>query len=261
MKGTKKNKIPTLLAIAILVMGLVVGVVLVNRVQSFRLGANAPITPKDVRISNMTDESFTVSWITDKETFGFIKWGEKDKQLEKIAFGAIQNPSRIHYLTVSNLKPEKSYFFVINSDDTQFDNNGIPWQIETGPPLNKYPPSKVISGTILTKYGLPAKNALVYVNVAGSAPLSTTTGDDGTFLLPISHARTAHMDSYIQINDLTSLIEIYIQGGPLGIASAQTYPVSAKPLAPIRLGRFHNFKTINPLGGMEIPEAQVVIPQ
>src|SRR3989304_5866495 len=89
----RKSKIPTIIGIFILVFGLAAGVLLVRNQNFFRLGASAEFAPKDVRISNITDSSATVSWITDRETSGFVKWGEGQDSLDKTELDELTSQS------------------------------------------------------------------------------------------------------------------------------------------------------------------------
>ena len=111
----RKSKIPTIIGIFILVFGLAAGVLLVRNQNFFRLGASAEFAPKDVRISNITDSSATVSWITDKETSGFVKWGEGQDSLDKTELDELASQSFTHTLTLRNLTPQTTYSFKINS--------------------------------------------------------------------------------------------------------------------------------------------------
>ena len=256
----KKNKIPTLLGILLLVFGLAAGILLVQNRQIFRLGA-APLTsPNDIRITNITNSSFTVSWATDKETSGFILWGETESSLTKTELNEISETNETHSATIQGLSPENTYFFEISSDGTSFDNNGIPWQITTGPELLDQTISNSISGTILTATGTPAEKAIVYVTLAGASPLSTTTSQNGSWVIPISSARSQNLASFIDINETTTLIEISVQAGSRGIATAQIYPASAKPSPPIILGESLDFKNEPPSESGGIPKANINLP-
>ncbi len=71
----RRIKLPTILGVLVLLVGLVAGIFLINKTSVFKLGANVPSTPKNVRFSNITDNSLTVTWTTDIESEGFVKWG------------------------------------------------------------------------------------------------------------------------------------------------------------------------------------------
>ena len=256
----KKNKIPTLLGIILLVFGLAAGILLVQNKQIFRLGATPQASPKDIRITNITDSSFTVSWATDKEIGGFILWGETENSLTKTELNEIDEISDTHSVTIQGLFPDKTYFFELNSDGVSFDNNGIPWQISTGPKLVSQSISNSISGTILTATGTPADKVIVYVTLAGASPLSTTTSQNGSWVMPISSARSQNLTSFIEIDEANTLIEISVQAGPQGVATAQIYPTSARPAPPIILGESLDFKNESPSDAGGIPKAKINLP-
>ena len=89
----KKAKIPTIIGIILLIFGLATGVILVQNRQIFRLGAEGQNSPKDVRVSNIASSSLTVSWITDVQTTGFVKYGESSENLDKTKTESVATPS------------------------------------------------------------------------------------------------------------------------------------------------------------------------
>src|SRR3990170_8021404 len=105
----KKEKVPTILGIAFLILGIVAGGILINSKQIFRLRASSETAPKNVRISNINDGSFTVSWTTNKETQGFIVWGESSQSINKTRFESSDTSGFIHSLLIDNLSSSKSY--------------------------------------------------------------------------------------------------------------------------------------------------------
>ena len=255
----KKGRIPTTLGIAFLVVGIVAGVALIKNRQIFRLRASPEVLPKNVRVSNITDGSFTVSWVTDKETQGFIRWGA-NTSLDKTKIIPSDTPGFTHSFLIEGLSPSSVYYFNINSGGKEFDNNGVAWQVKTGLTIPNQPKANIISGSVISQAKTPVKNALVYVQVGGSSLLSTITSEEGTWVIPISAARTQNLSSYIPINDSTTLVEISVQTGPSNIASAQIYPVAAKPAPTIMLGQTHNFRSLSPEKEEEIPDASVALP-
>lgn len=257
----KKSKIPTIIGITLLVAGIASGVLLIQNRQIFKLGATPQVSSKDVRMTNITDSSFTVSWVTDVETESFIKWGESNSSQKNLAKDEINGKSYIHTVTVQGLSPETTYYFVINSNGTDFDNNGLPWEIKIGPVLSITSSRNLISGTILTSTGVPASQVLVYVSPAGSSPLSVTTSQNGGWLIPISSARTSDLNTFLKIDEQNTLIEISVQAGPLGVASAQIYPLAAKPAPAIILGQTHDFKNLTPSEEGGIPKATIELPE
>src|SRR3989344_7707037 len=103
-----RKKIPTLIGVVFLVAGVVAGVFLVQQREIFRLGASGENSPKDVRVSNITDSSFNVSWTTDRDTIGFVEWGETT-DLGQLARAEDSKLKRIHSLTIRQLTPSTNY--------------------------------------------------------------------------------------------------------------------------------------------------------
>lgn len=255
----KKSRIPTIVGLFILVFGLAAGLVLLQGRQIFRLGASADLTPDNVKVSNASDTTFTVSWVTSKEALGFIKYGKTATNLDKVANDANKKPSFTHTIPVSGLTPNTNYFFKINSGGQDFDNNQVPWEGATGATLPTVK-TNLISGSILTASGTPVENALVFVAAGEASSLSTTTSKNGNWIIPISSARDTGLGSYAAINEATTLLDITVYAGPSGIAAAQIYPQSARPAPPIILGQVNDFKNapINQLAGL--PEASIQVP-
>lgn len=259
MRNTKT--IPTIIGVVTIIIGITSGVFLVKNKQFFRPKASPDLNPKDIRITNVGSESFSVSWITGKASVGLVSWGENTSSIIKTAHSVLSSESRVHHANIEKLKPETKYYFTINSGGYEFDNEGIPWMIETAPRIPDPPQSNVISGTVLNKNNNPASEILVYVTVAGSSPLSTLTSDKGAWVVPISNTRTRDLNSYININESSTLIEILAQAGPEDMSLAQVYVESAKPAPPITLGGTYDFRSAQPQKDVDVPEAIVDLPE
>ena len=257
---TKKSKIPTIIALVLLIIGVVAGVFLVKNSQIFRLGASPDSAPQDVRISNISDTSFTVSWTTDKATSGVVKWGKSATNLDQPVNDELPNPGFVHSTTIKPLTPAATYFFKIYAGSQENDNNGVPWEVTTGPTLGQPTSNNIISGTVLTSTGEPVKDSLVYLTVDGGSLLSTLTSQNGSWLISISSARSKDLATLITIDESQTLVEISVNAGPAGISTAQVYPQAAKPLPPMVLGQVHDYKNLSASQVGDVPSAQVDLP-
>lgn len=257
----KSNKIPTILGIIILVIGTFAGVFFLNMNQVFRIGADSASSPKDIRIGNLSDNSATVSWITDKESVDFLVWGESQSSLNKIEKESQTDQKFFtHSITLSGLKPGTTYYYKINSDGVNYDNKGIPWQLTTGPTLNSSPNSINVSGSVISGTGLPAQRALVYITVNGYL-ISTLTSESGNYVFQLGIARTPNLGAYTQIDPHATLLEISVSTGPSGVASASIFPESAKPVPPIILGQVLDFRNLKPNQNNGAPDANLNLPE
>ena len=255
------KKIPTLLAILIVVLGIATGVVLIQKNAIYKLGADSATAPQDVRITNINDSSFTVSWTTPNESIGFVVWGEGQDKPSKTEMDEVQEKGFTHLTTIRGLKSATSYNFRINSNGSEFDNNGVNWIVTTGAQLSS--PEDVITatGTVIDKSGTPSANALVYLTIGGASPMSTVTSKSGSWVIPVSSMRTQDLSSYLPIDKNNDILEIFVQATPADSATSQVYVVGANPTPPITLGQENNFKSVTMEGGAENPEANLDIPE
>lgn len=181
------------LVIILLIIAIPVSVYLIGQRTGFFGKASISDIPKQVQITNISDNSFTVSWITDKETSGFISFGDSEKlgntALDDRDTGAEQ-ARFTHYVTIKSLDPEKVYFFKINSTDKSY-------QQKTAPVTSDAPPvAQVIFGSVITKDGKIPKEAIIYLNFEDSTALSTFTRN-GNYLLTLNNARVKDLSTYI----------------------------------------------------------------
>jgi hypothetical protein len=256
----KKYKIPTIIGIVILLIGTFAGVYFLRVNQVFRIGASLTATPKDVRTSNLSDTSATISWITEGATSDFISWGESQGGLGKIENESDTNQKFFtHAITLTGLTPDTNYFYNINSEGTNFNNNGVAWQFTTGGQVAAGQNSNPISGSVITASGQPAKRALVYVTVDGYL-FSTLTSDSGNFVLQLGSARSSDLKNAAQINESQTILTVSAQNEGGETASAQIFPQSSRPIPPLVLGQVQDFRNLPPNQNGQNPNVDLNLP-
>lgn len=257
----KTSKIPTLLGIIILLIGTFAGVFFLNMNQVFQIGADVATTPKSVRIGNITNNSATVSWSTDKETTSFLNWGESQGSITKIEKESETDEKFFnHAINLAGLKANTTYFFKINSDGTDYDNNNVPWQFTTGDELSINPNLTPISGSVITSSGRPGGHSLVYITINGYL-MSTLTSSSGNFVFQLGSTRTPNLKGYQEINESQTLLEISVQGEPGEVATASIFPQSARPVPPIIFGQNYDHRNLPANGDGISPSADLSLPE
>jgi len=245
-----KKRIPTIVGIFLLLLGITLGVYLVQMGgQSFSTKAGPGQTPSDIRITNVTDNSFTVSWRTEAETLGFLHYGTKRTNLNLSALDERDKSStagrsyKNHYVSVSGLLPETLYYFEIISGDESliFDNGGQPYTVTTGKSLQGAVSADTAYGTILYSNLAPADGALVYVTMTGGAPLSSLSGSTGTWAVPLSSLRTFDLADFLDYDRETAELSIEVLGPEGSVATAVTTTINDSPVKDIILGSVHDF--------------------
>jgi len=244
----KEHKIPTILGFLILIFGLVIGIFLVQRGQVFFLKAAPQITPFEVKITNVTDSSFSVSWLTEKEATGFVKFGETDSLDQTAADDRDQANNQTgqfftHHVTLKNLKPKVTYFFKLGSQNRLFDNSGKPYEITTAQTISgPQPISDLTSGTILTKAGKGAEGTIVYLSISNMTPQSVLVAADGSWFIPLGTAYSANLGSFASYDRKAQIEEIFVQAGQEGTATAITTTENDNPVPEITLGQTYDFR-------------------
>mgnify|MGYP001563722291 FL=1 len=149
MINLKLTKIhfPTALGLLILLVAIGVGLYWVKNKTAPDTKSGQAIAPKQVRLTNVTDTGFSVSWTTDQATTAKIKLGTdtgslKDQLLDdRDQLSGETGSFEVHHLSAKNLTPNTKYYFKIESGGKSFDNQGKPFEITTGPTLGSPPPA------------------------------------------------------------------------------------------------------------------------
>ena len=221
MKSTIWNKhIPTLLGIGIITIGIAITSFLVKNGVIFSTRANLTLAPQNLKIANISDASFTISYSTKEPTTGSVNFGkdknlgatildDRDKESESVS------PHKVHYITIVNLTPETSYFFSIASGQNTFLNdNNAPFEVSTGPTIEILSSVKhSISGQVISPNGKSTDEAIVYATTENAQTISTLI-KDGSYILPLNSLRTNDLSSYFAFGK-NSIIKLLIVGDTL----------------------------------------------
>jgi len=122
----------SLLQLSFLIFGLVLAVLLTDRAQKYIGRATISPVPKNVNIQNITPTSFGVSWVTDKPASGVIILKREKEQIffdDRLRTYTPNSLFTDHYVTVTNLTPGQTYFFVILSGKERYNNKGNDYQV------------------------------------------------------------------------------------------------------------------------------------
>lgn len=256
------KRIPTIVGLLILIGGLVAGVILVSQRQGLGTKAGPTSSPKDVRITNLMTNNFSVSWTTDIPTTGFIKYSENPAKIQTPAgdsrdqiSGTAQSYTN-HYVNITGLKADTTYYFVIGSGPETYNDQGKPFQVKTGPQV--IPPAEdVINGKVLDSSNNPVNGAIVFVEPEGGGALSTVTKIDGTWRLNLTDARDSSGKVLTYDKDNT-VLSIFIQAGTNGTATAITNTSKDSPVPDITLGKNQSFISTLPTQITEASSSGVI---
>ncbi|HYD34937.1 MAG TPA: fibronectin type III domain-containing protein [Vitreimonas sp.] len=245
-KSFLQKQIPTLLGLFVLVVALGAGLVFFSSGNglNFSPRATPQTTPKNIRVSNVSDTSFTVSFLTDESTAGFIKYGKDSKSLKSQASDDRDQLSGnvgsypLHHVTVRGLEPGVTYYYTLGTGSgATFDNNGAPFTITTAKRSGTPSAAKTVYGCVNTEAGTPAEGSVVYVSMPSMGEMSSLVKSSCSWAVPLSNARLADGSGYATVTD-TDNLNITVQG-PSTTQTSQlnTTVAQAQPVPNITFGQ------------------------
>lgn len=240
MNFINKFKIPTLLGLTIILVGLGSGMYLVFQEQTVLSKAAPSITPENITFTNINEDSISISWQTKSSTTSFVTYGQNNPG-EQTALDDrdITSPKlhSIHYVTIKNLLPKTTYKFKIVSGKLISDVKTF----QTAQPLVNQTGFTPIIGNILNNED-PLNDGVVYLIIQGAVTQSSLV-KSGNFLIPISQIRK---DDLSDIYPLTegSIAKLTIQSESGNAGASFKLKTTSEPLSPIKLGQNLDLTTI-----------------
>lgn len=239
------KKFPTLIAIILLMVGVIVTSILVQkRVIIFQQAAPSD-APQNLMITNISDQSYSVIYTTDASVIGTISVTGSDGKSQVVLDDRDQQSGtpksyNIHSITAKNLSPNATYTFTILSGSTTFLNSDKPFSLTTPDTLSANPSTQIpLSGKILLSDGSMPDEALVVVTSDNGQFLSTLQNAAGLYILPLNTMRTKDLKSYISFSQNTKFQIIALNQNSTSHVIVGISGIS--PLPPITLSQDYDF--------------------
>jgi hypothetical protein len=201
----------------------------------------------DIRITNVGSGQFSVSWTSDVEELGYIRYG---KQKDNATIWSIGNDDRgqvisstVHHVTIQGLQSNTTYFYEIVSGDNNYDNANNYYTQKTGPYLEPVLNACQPAGRIFKNFEKTelAYNTIVYITILGeneqkenssSVSVIVTHKTSGYWFIDLANFRTKDLQNSYSIQCGEDLILVEAQAGKDGIAKMKTLAVDAGPERP-----------------------------
>jgi len=201
----------------------------------------------DIRITNVTDKSFSISWLTDVAAGGQVNYGVTP------ALGStrghdpdIGTSTYVHHVTIGGLAPNTTYYFDVVSNGGIDDNGGAHYQFTTPDSLS-VPGVDYVFGTVYQQDGTtPVPGAVAYVTLVdrdgsgspgGSATLSAVTNSGGVWFVNLASVRMGDYSTFFAYTAAGGDdLHIQVQAAPIGMAAlvidvGQTNDANGNPVA------------------------------
>lgn len=197
------------------------------------------------QITNIRENTFTASWTTLTAMTGEIYYGENPDNLSQVAndMRGDNYKDEIHYITVTALNPDTTYYFDIHSGGNVDDNGGKHYEVTTGPILGAPSPDTPSYGQLYKADGITTvEQCIVYIYLSDNdsegspgvaSPLSSLveTGESGYWDSVLSNARLSDLSAYFSYSSPGDNLEVKAWCGSEGTAD-QTIDIGYSSPAP-----------------------------
>jgi hypothetical protein len=241
------TKIPTILGLILLIC--VVGgmAFFVERIFRTETKASGSREPKQIKVTNISDTTFTVSWLTEITTTGTLLVSAKNKS-NKIYFDERDHSGKLgefntHSVTVRDVIPDSDYSVTPLV-------NGKPHILADKPILIRTPSSLPLNtgglepayGVIQNEDGTPSNDALLYLTIEGGQELSTISKSSGSWIIPLNQTRTADLTSFLPVIErMNENIQIFTGKSQSNVS---TDSLNDSPVPEVQIGKDFDFKRL-----------------
>lgn len=177
-KSHLKDLLPLIFSLVVILI-VVVTIPLSIVIKGF---AAESVLPQNVVISNVTSNSFSVTFVTTKPVLGSVSYGQNNK----LAYVALDNsdlkPVYAHLITVNYLEPGKSYDFIIRTDNAISGNGGKSFNVQLPNVSSETPPTPQITYAMLPPVPNSDYSDSVVLLQSGEQYLATRPDKSGKYL-------------------------------------------------------------------------------
>lgn len=231
-------KIPTLLGLSIIILGLGGGIFLVlsgNQTLTSQASQNQIPQKNSITFANITDTSATLSWKTALPASSFVRYGQIasiDQPALDVRDSSSPKPRTIHYVTMNNLLPQTKYQVQIHSGRFVYPEI---LTFTTAPPTSNQNGFKPVIGKVI-QANTPALNGIVYLSIAGAYTQSSLIKDLGNFVIPISTMQKQNVTGVFtpELGSIAKLTAITDDGQGTAIFKLQN---TENPIGVLQIGK------------------------
>lgn len=240
------TKIPTIVGILLVI--LIVAAIIVGSESYLRTAttASGSIQPANVQITNVSDTTFTMSWITQTPTTGALSVAASRKT--QVLFDDRDTNNQEKYLTHSvtfrAATPNTDYDITILSNGKKNINGETPYKVRTSEHLTAESGNlEPAYGTIASAANQPVKDALVYLTLEGGQTLSTISKPSGTWLIPLNLTRTQDLTSFLPTTERMTETIVVRTGNQE--TNALTDTLNDSPVPAMEPDKTYDFRSLN----------------
>ncbi len=209
--------------VLVLLIGIPFSIFAVYKGVQYITMAGADSTPKEVVITNISTNSFTVTWVTEKEVEGYVVPISNGAEQSPVADKRGSGKRTSHYVELKSLEPATEYSFLLLSDGDKYkDEQGEEYKFSTAPIGETMPIPSYAMGSVT---GSKLENTIVYIMFTDKSvyPLSVDVSSSGTWMISLSSLRKISDKSLVRTTDETELVVMAKEGVSRGLVLQGTF--------------------------------------
>jgi hypothetical protein len=242
----KERQMPTIIGLILLLVTLYFGIFLVNHKTNTSSQASGSCEPINLQITNITNNSATISFTTSTECLSTISLS--NRTLEDT-----RGKNKIHYFEINSLEESKVYTFSVISGGKNYSSNDFNFKTAQKP-SGQIPDSNLAWGRIYNPDQTLATEAIIYFSVPGASPLSALLTSSGDWNITLATSFNESLTDYFSSPSNTEENVIVINNN-----QTQTQVVCNtnhnNPVPDITIGQ-NNFSAPSPV--VELPQASLL---
>lgn len=227
-------RIPTLLGLTIIAVGIGAGVVLTLRNQNVSTKAAADLlpNPENIKVTNIGDTKVSLSWSTDEPAPNYLKVGiDKADQtkLDDRDLGQVAS-RKLHHVSLKDLIPGTTYQYKVTAGRSETPTN----EFTTAPAKDSTNQFQSIVGAVKDGNSFLG-SGLVYLEIPGAIQQSAVIESLGNFIIPLSKMRTTDLSDIFSDEDTAGTILVLGEAGQKATAKIVLSRINV-PIGTLAIG-------------------------
>jgi hypothetical protein len=174
----REKGFPTIVGLIMLIITTFIGVNLSQKTTTTSSKASGDCQPINPQTTNITYNSASVSFTTSAECATTLN-------INNQIVNDTKDNKTVHYFEINNLESSKVYQFVIISSGNNYSSDEYTFKTAKKPEKD-IPNSNLAWGKVLKPDKNAASEAIVYLNIPGSSPLSAIVTSSGNWNIPLA---------------------------------------------------------------------------
>lgn len=230
---TKKPNLFVLLTVLVVALSIPVSLLVLRGDLNFKFSAFLSDIPEDVVITDVSTDSFRVTWLTGEEVTG----GVTIKNVTLPPFLEEADTS-FHSIEVTGLTPGTNYEFALTSNGTEYLSDGVNYQVKTATQQSIVQSNFLVFGQVFAKDGLTTQSGgtislVLYKDDIASQPKSAIINETGGYQIDLQGMLDQQLSrTFPYLSELDIELTVYTLDSDLPVTKKFTWDLTKSRQIP-----------------------------